>query len=397
MAHNTATVAVAVAAVASATTTSIAESSTAAQGALGSAGQGYYGDSLSLKIILSFLIGLALYNSIELLVLILVTFNKYQGVYFWSLIVAGVGIIPYSLGFMIKFFQFLNPNENAGYLAVVMLTLGWYAMVTGQSVVLWSRLHLVTNSRRIIKYTLYMIIIDGCVLHATTTVLTFGANANHFSEKVLARFTYGYSVMEKIQMVGFFVQELIISVIYIKETLRLLKLSESVKDDIESVVDVKNFQVRKTMYQLIAINAIIIAMDLVLLGVEFANLYLIQTTLKGVIYSIKLKLEFAVLGRLVQIVRSKNSSGNYASDDRRPTMVAATRNQSDPNGQDWPDFVDPRWVGSDVTHAESSEDRSPGLRLDEAWEGLERERGKKRVRVYRNSWIDEEMDKHNIG
>lgn len=93
---------------------------------------GYDGDSLSLKIILSFLIGLALYNSLELLVLILVTFNKYHGVYFWSLIVAGIGIIPYSLGFLIKFFQLLNPNENAGYAAVVMLTLGWYAMVTGK-------------------------------------------------------------------------------------------------------------------------------------------------------------------------------------------------------------------------------------------------------------------------
>lgn len=264
-------------------------------------------------------------------------------------------------------------------------------MISGQSIVLWSRLHLVTNSRRIIKYTLYMIIIDGCVLHSITTVLTFGANANNFSGKVLGRFTYGYSAMEKIQMVGFFMQELIISVIYIKETLRLLKLSESVKDDIESVVDVKNLHVRKTMYQLISINAIIIAMDLVLLGVEFANLYLIQTTLKGVIYSIKLKLEFAVLGRLVQIVRSKNNSGNYASDERRPTAVGPSRNQSDPSRQDWPDFVDPRRVGSDVTHAESSEDRSPGLRLDEAWEGMERERGKKRARAHRNSWIDEEM------
>jgi hypothetical protein len=37
-------------------------------------------------------------------------------------------------------------------------------------------------------------------------------------------------------------------------------------------------------------------MDIALLGVEFANLYIIEVTFKGVVYSIKLKLEFAVLG-----------------------------------------------------------------------------------------------------
>lgn len=92
---------------------------------------GYTGDSLPLKIIIAFLIGLALYNSIELIVLILVTFNKYHGLYFWSLVVAGFGVMPYSLGFLIKFFQLLDPSENQGYVAVVLLTIGWWTMVTG--------------------------------------------------------------------------------------------------------------------------------------------------------------------------------------------------------------------------------------------------------------------------
>ena len=68
-------------------------------------GAGYTGDSLDLKIVIAFLIGLALYNAIELIVLILVTFNKYRGLYFWSMVISGVGIMPYSLGFLIKFFQ----------------------------------------------------------------------------------------------------------------------------------------------------------------------------------------------------------------------------------------------------------------------------------------------------
>ncbi|KAF2707150.1 hypothetical protein K504DRAFT_483326 [Pleomassaria siparia CBS 279.74] len=410
MASATASIATTVVAVATTTTSSLTHTSTtSAQGNFESAGQGisggYTGDSLSLKIVIAFLIGLSLYNAIEVIVLILVTFNKYSGTYFWSLVVAGVGIIPYSLSLLIKYFQLLDPNADVGYVAIVMLTVGWYAMITGQSFVLWSRLHLVTNSARIIKYARYMIIIDGLLLHSTTTVLTFGANSNDLSPRVRERFIYGYSVMEKIQMVGFFLQELIISVIYIKETLRILKLSQSVKGDIEAVVNVKERDVRKTMWQLITINAMIIIMDVVLLSAEFANLYIIETTLKGAIYSIKLKLEFAVLGRLVQIVRNKNNSGNLASSETRQVGggigILPVLERSPSDTANWPDFVGPRRIGANDPRAESA-GGSLGFRLGVArdgigaWEreGCERERWKKRKR---ESWIDEEMDKHNIG
>jgi hypothetical protein len=93
---------------------------------------GYTGDSLSLKIIIALLIGLALYNAVELIVLVFVTFNRYKGLYFWSLIIAGFGVIPYALGFLIKFFQLLDPNQNVGYVAVFFLTIGWYMMISGK-------------------------------------------------------------------------------------------------------------------------------------------------------------------------------------------------------------------------------------------------------------------------
>lgn len=282
-------------AVLSATSSAYHPEPTPAQGTLESAGAGitggYTGDSLSLKIIIAFLIGLSLYNALELIVIVFVTFQRYRGLYFWSLVISAFGIIPYSLGFLIKFFQLLDPGRDEGYVAVVLLTLGWYPMITGQSVVLWSRLHLLTNSRRVLRWTLYMIIINGCILHTITTVLTFGSNSNSLTRTTLQRFVNGYSIMEKIQMVGFFLQELILSVIYIKETVRLLKLSESVQDDVRSIDNgsghdhLKNATMRKTMYQLLGINVIIISMDLALLGVEFANLYLIETTLKGVVYA----------------------------------------------------------------------------------------------------------------
>lgn len=58
------------------------------------------------------------------------------------------------------------------------------------------------------------------------------------------------------------------------------------------------------MYQLLATNALIIMMDIVLLVFEYLNYFVIQTTLKSMVYSIKLKLEFSVLSRLVLLVQS---------------------------------------------------------------------------------------------
>jgi hypothetical protein len=58
------------------------------------------------------------------------------------------------------------------------------------------------------------------------------------------------------------------------------------------------------MYLLVTINIVIILLDIGLLSIEYASLLILETILKGVFYSIKLKLEFAILGRLVSFVRS---------------------------------------------------------------------------------------------
>ena len=140
---------------------------------------GYNGDSLTLKVFISFFAGLAMYNAVELTFMIFLTFQRYRGLYFWSLLLSGIGIIPYALGFLLKFMN-LAPG-NLKWLAIFFLTIGWYPMITGQALVLWSRLHLIVHGERgdkIIKYTMWMIIVDAICLHIPTTVLTFGSNGN---------------------------------------------------------------------------------------------------------------------------------------------------------------------------------------------------------------------------
>ena len=244
---------------------------------------GYTGSSIAIKCVIAVFASISIYNSIELIALVFLTFTRYKGAYFYSLLIASWGIIPYSLGFLLKFFNITTTWDT--YISVTLLTIGWYTMVTGQSVVLWSRLHLLDTSPKTLTWTKWMIIIDVMILHVPTTVLTYGCNGN----LAVDGFVRVFNVYEKVQMMGFFLQELVLSSIYIVKTLRFLR--SSLKPN-----------TRKLLYELCAINVLIILMDISLVGVEFANQYIIETTYKGIVYSVKLKLEFAVLGKLIKFV-----------------------------------------------------------------------------------------------
>src|SRR5438046_10416498 len=103
--------------------------------------------------------------------------------------------------------------------------------------------------------------------------------------------------MEKIQITAFSIQEFIISAMYLYETRRILQPSATFQKK----------RTRQVMMHLIYVNVLIILMDITLLCTEYANLYDIQITYKGALYSIKLRLEFAVLNQLMSLTSHHNS------------------------------------------------------------------------------------------
>jgi len=323
---------------------------------------GYNGDSFAVKATIVFFSGLSMYNVVELIILIFVTFSKFSGLYFYSMLVTSVCVLPYSLGFMLKFLM-ITPG-NSRWFAVTLITLGWWGMVTGQSIVLWSRLHLLLEpgekAQWTLRWTKWMIIIDAICLHIPTTVLTYGSNGDLNTHT----FVTGYNVMEKIQMCGFFIQELILSILYIKQAFKLSK--NSTRDDS-----------RRFFMQLLGINVLIIIMDVGLVAAEAASLYLYETTIKGTVYSIKLKLEFAVLGKLINFAGGRAGTSTANEERWRNASVAFAREQNDDgsgssgkrgddqaNGvstgfhSDVSDFVDLSKVKSSVSHASNHSNQS---------------------------------------
>lgn len=94
----------------------------------------------------------------------------------------------------------------------------WVLMVSGQSLVLFSRLHLVNVGRRVRRWVLAMIVFNGVVMHTPTAVLTIGSRTDSDPE----RFAPAYGYAERVQVTVFFVQELILSGIYMWRSLEVM-------------------------------------------------------------------------------------------------------------------------------------------------------------------------------
>ncbi|KAH7113732.1 hypothetical protein B0J11DRAFT_445735 [Dendryphion nanum] len=242
---------------------------------------------LPILMTMSAFLAIALYNVIETSFLILASFKQRKGLYFWSLVIANWGIAPHAIGFILKFFQVTNLDM----LSSIIVGIGWICMVIGQSVVLYSRLHLVVHDVARIRWVLYMIIFTGIVIGCPLLVLAMGSQSIHS-----ARFLPGFMIYDRVQLVVISVQEGIISIIYIYETVRLLG-----QGDIRRKAPLK-----KLLLHLIVVNIVVLLFDISLLAVQFSGMYMIQTTYKTAVYSIKLKIEFSVLNRLVNIIKHKD-------------------------------------------------------------------------------------------
>jgi hypothetical protein len=237
--------------------------------------EGYQGGKISIEIVMADLAALALYNALELTILTFVTFHRYAGLYFWALLLSSVvGVIPTAIANILHFYA-IGPL----WLALVLSTIGFYFMVPGQSLVLYSRLHLVLYNQRILHTVLSVVIISAvCILPLMTTT-TFGS-----AYVQTPSWNKAYAIMERLQLTWFFAQELLISSLYILEAAKLLRLlSEADRH-------------RKTiMYELLLINIVIVILDVPVPLLEYVNLYYLDNlqyqTETGICYPGKVGLD----------------------------------------------------------------------------------------------------------
>ncbi|KAG5971133.1 hypothetical protein E4U55_001314 [Claviceps digitariae] len=239
-------------------------------------------------------VALALYNAVELNFVVFSTFRRFRGLYFWSFLAAANGIIPHSLGFFLK-----NVVRSDHYgLYITLVSIGWVPMVTGQALVLYSRLHLIFWNDTWLRIILGIIISNVFILHIPIIVLMYGANSSSSSSSHNNPWVQPYIVYEKVQVTLFFLQELLISAIYIRSCFSFFDTRNSLYGD----------AVPRMRRHLILVNVLVILLDVPILCLEYTDFYDIQTAYKAFVYGVKLKIEFQILNQLVELTRERRAT-----------------------------------------------------------------------------------------
>ena len=239
--------------------------------------------------VLASLSAIAFYNVLEIWIQIFSIFKRlWTGLYFWSLLAVTWGIVIVECGNLTKY---QVPGMNwIGYCMLTMI--GFVLMVVGQSLVLYSRLHLVVHSRKVLRNILIMILVGSTAVLVPSQISAFGENSPNSAYWIPI-----FSVTERLQLCWFAVQETIISVTYIWATVKMVRVSMSV-------------QKRRVLQFLVWVNVIIIFLDAIPVILQFFNWANVQGFVKTVVYSIKVKLEFAMLGQLMSITRTSVAPSN---------------------------------------------------------------------------------------
>jgi hypothetical protein len=108
-------------------------------------------------------------------------------------------------------------------------------------------------------------------------------------------------------------QELAVSLIYLYEMKSVMQFTNQSRSG-------------RITKQLIAMNIWITFLNILLVVAEFCSWYKVEPSLKALIYSIKLKVEFGVLSKLVSILQNKNDrkqigfDGKTLSTQGRPSV-----------------------------------------------------------------------------
>ena len=238
--------------------------------------------------------GLALYLVLEINVTVLRKFKKRHGLYFWSLLVASWGVCFHGLGYVLLWWVPGSPWV----LNTAFILFGWSMMVTGQSLVLYSRLHLVIRNHTILRAVLIMIISTCILIEIPQWVTTWASTDTKLS--VTKLWSPWDSIMVRISQLAFILQEGTLSILYIWGTIKILKPNDKIN-------------LRRLKFDLIAINTYIILVDILILVLAYTNEHIPKEPTQNFAYAFKLKIEFVVLNQLMSITSKSQSSGHGGS------------------------------------------------------------------------------------
>jgi hypothetical protein len=240
------------------------------------------------KSLIAVFTGLAIWSTVHLTIRILFFFKRYRGLYFWSLIITSWALSIREIGFLMRW---VAPNVPWQF-SLALAEAGWIGMVTGFSIVLWSRLQIITSNKMIMRGVLAMILTNGFVFHSALVILQYGLAAASKSERAV--WLKVLNPFERVQITMFTLQEVIISGLYMRATYELLR--ERIVHHAEKT--------RKALILLFVVQTVVIMLDVIIITLDLAGYFTLKAIMHSWVYGIKLELEFVVLNQLVEIAQA---------------------------------------------------------------------------------------------
>lgn len=233
---------------------------------------------------------LPLWMTLELTVQVLYLFRRWSGLYFYCVLITTWSISLHAIGFLLSYCV-----PSCSWIASSLITeIGWIGMVSGFSLVLYSRLNLLTfvmHNRHISRIALGMIVTDGVLFHIPTFVVFMLGISSPTS---FMKYISAMNILERIQIVMFSIQELILSGLYIYGTLKMAQ-------------DSFNCRIRRTIMLLITIQVAAICCSALLIILDFTGYYVLKSFIHSFVYAFKLRLEFVILNEFKILLTQPNS------------------------------------------------------------------------------------------
>ncbi|KAL8351371.1 hypothetical protein RB601_000595 [Gaeumannomyces tritici] len=153
----------------------------------------------------------------------------------------------------------------------VLIIVGWILMTTGQAFVLYSRLRLLYVNPCVLRPVFYMIVANAVLGPPADGPSTRRSRSRSSScrRRSCRACTCGAASASGATK-------------HLREAGRL----------------------RNIILHLVAVNLLIVVLDIAILGLEYSGMYLLQTSYKAFVYSVRLKIEISILNRLVDFVRA---------------------------------------------------------------------------------------------
>ena len=182
---------------------------------------------------------------------------------------------------------FLPNSEHIWPLYTLFLLAGWTIYAPAQLLVLYSRLHLVNQNRKLQRGVLILIISVSMIMIIPSWVLDWPA-FNPYNAHLSALYSPREAILDRCTQLGYTFIETIVSGIYIFSLTKLLNLKSRVRQ-------------RRVMMDLIYVNVIAVSLDVLTVVLVFLNQLGISHPVQTFSYIVKLKLEFIVLNQLMAV------------------------------------------------------------------------------------------------